>query len=61
MQNLFRCPDKTELENAPSFDKGNWPNMADHRWGSSIHTFFQATPYWEEARERMETATPGIS
>jgi sporulation protein YlmC with PRC-barrel domain len=28
--------DKTQLENAPGFDKDNWPNMADANWGNEI-------------------------
>ena len=40
--------EKASAENAPSFDKNSWPNMADRRWGRSIHTFFEQTPYWEE-------------
>ena len=27
---------KERLENAPGFDKDNWPNMADRTWGESI-------------------------
>ena len=28
--------DKGKLENAPGFDKDNWPDMADHTWGTAI-------------------------
>jgi hypothetical protein len=41
--------DKKKLENAPGFDKDNWPNMADSVWGTSIHKHYGYTPYWEEA------------
>jgi sporulation protein YlmC with PRC-barrel domain len=40
--------DKKKLENAPGFDKDNWPNMADHAWGSEVSRFYGVTPYWEE-------------
>jgi len=40
--------DKRTLENAPGFDKDNWPDMADVTWGSEIFTYYGATPYWEE-------------
>src|ERR1035441_4678272 len=28
--------EKKQLENAPGFDKDNWPNMADSTWGTNI-------------------------
>ncbi|MFZ1747760.1 MAG: PRC-barrel domain-containing protein, partial [Nitrospirales bacterium] len=28
---------KEKLEQAPGFDKDNWPDMADVTWGKSIH------------------------
>lgn len=40
--------DKSTLENAPGFDKDNWPDMADRQWGSSIYSYYGRTPYWEE-------------
>src|ERR1035437_10116948 len=40
--------DKTKLENAPGFDKDNWPNMADTTWGSEVSRYYGVTPYWEE-------------
>ena len=40
--------DKTKLENAPGFDKDNWPDMADTTWGSEVFRYYGATPYWED-------------
>jgi sporulation protein YlmC with PRC-barrel domain len=40
--------DKKLLENAPGFDKDNWPNVADSSWGTSIYKHYGYTPYWEE-------------
>ena len=40
--------DKKLLENAPGFDKDNWPNMADSAWGTRIYKHHGYTPYWEE-------------
>ena len=40
--------DKKLLENAPGFDKDNWPNMADSTWGTSIYKHYGYNPYWEE-------------
>jgi sporulation protein YlmC with PRC-barrel domain len=39
--------DKQTLENAPGFDKDNWPDMADPAFGASIHQHYGRTPYWE--------------
>lgn len=50
---------KNHLENAPGFDKDNWPDMADTTWGSQIHTFYGATPYWEE-REKTFRGGGGV-
>jgi sporulation protein YlmC with PRC-barrel domain len=39
--------DKKKLENAPGFDKDNWPDMADTSWGTRIFSYYGAVPYWE--------------
>lgn len=38
--------DKSRLENAPGFDKDDWPDMADETWASEIHSFYGTTPYY---------------
>ncbi|HSF11113.1 MAG TPA: PRC-barrel domain-containing protein [Nitrospirales bacterium] len=38
---------KEKLEQAPGFDKDNWPDMADMTWGKSIHTYYGYDPYWD--------------
>jgi hypothetical protein len=40
--------DKKRLENAPGFDKDNWPNLADQQWGATIYKHYGYTPYWDE-------------
>lgn len=40
--------EKSRLENAPGFDKDNWPDMADRAWGSQIYSYYGRTPYWEQ-------------
>lgn len=35
--------DKDRLENAPGFDKDNWPNMADKSWENEIHSYYGTT------------------
>ena len=39
--------DKERLENAPGFDKDNWPQMADRSWGQGIYDYYGHRPYWE--------------
>jgi sporulation protein YlmC with PRC-barrel domain len=36
--------EKQALENAPGFDKDNWPDMADETWASQVHSFY-GSPY----------------
>lgn len=38
---------KDKLKAAPGFDKNDWPKTADRAWGTEIHTYYGATPYWE--------------
>lgn len=32
--------DKKRLENAPGFDKDDWPDMADETWAKGIHNYY---------------------
>ena len=38
--------DRTKLENAPGFDKDNWPNFADPLLGRQIYGYYGRKPYW---------------
>lgn len=38
--------DKEQLEEAPGFDKDNWPDMSNQEWGRSISEFYGVEPYW---------------
>jgi len=40
--------DKKTLESAPGFDKDNWPDMAEPDFATSVHKFYNRTPYWEQ-------------
>jgi sporulation protein YlmC with PRC-barrel domain len=40
--------DKQVLENAPGFDKDNWPDMADPTWGSQIFKHYGYTAEWDD-------------
>ena len=42
--------DKSKLENAPGFDKDNWPDMADRQWSTNVYNYYGSRPYWEEKR-----------
>jgi sporulation protein YlmC with PRC-barrel domain len=39
--------DKHRLENAPGFDKDNWPDMADPAFGTKLFDYYGYRPYWE--------------
>jgi len=39
--------DKQVLENAPGFDKDNWPDMADPTWGSQIYSHYGSRADWD--------------
>ncbi|HLH00034.1 MAG TPA: PRC-barrel domain-containing protein [Bryobacteraceae bacterium] len=47
---LILDADKSTLENAPGFDKDNWPDMADQTWGERIYSYYGQTPYWTERK-----------
>ncbi len=34
---------KDRLENAPGFDKDNWPNMSDQTWAKDVHDYYGTT------------------
>ncbi len=42
--------EKDRLEQAPGFDKDNWPNMADATWAKDIHAYYGVTPYSDGPR-----------
>jgi hypothetical protein len=37
---------RERLENAPGFDKDNWPNTFDRSWGASVFEHYGHKPYW---------------
>lgn len=38
---------KESLEDAPGFDKDDWPNFSDREWGADVHAHYGVRPYWE--------------
>jgi sporulation protein YlmC with PRC-barrel domain len=47
--NVVLNASKETLENAPGFDKDNWPDMSDASWGTRIHEYYgvRYEPYME--------------
>ena len=48
---------RESLENAPGFDKEQWPSMADRDWGEEIHNHYGYTPYWLESSPQNQPVT----
>ncbi len=46
--------DKDRLENAPGFDKDNWPDQAqyDSGWLNDVYDYYGYTPYWASESEQ---------
>ncbi|NDP48128.1 MAG: PRC-barrel domain containing protein [Sulfuriferula multivorans] len=42
--------EKDHLKDAPGFDKGKWPNMADVSWAKEIHAYYGIKPNANEQR-----------
>ena len=40
--------DKDRMQNAPGFDKDNWPDMANQEWGQTVHTYYDQQDYWKQ-------------
>src|SRR6201988_3283924 len=39
--------DKDRLANAPGFDKDDWPDLANEKWGADVHDYYRCKPYWQ--------------
>ena len=39
------------MEQAPGFDKDNWPDMSDTAWGSQLSAYYKVKPYWESGEK----------
>ena len=51
--------DKRTIEQAPGFDKDNWPDMSDVNWGTQISSYYSVRPYWE-GTNRTSTGGGGM-
>lgn len=39
---------KETLENAPGFDKDDWPDVHDRSWLGDVYRYYGREPYWDE-------------
>lgn len=46
--------DKKTLENAPGFDKDEWPSSPDRGFVSQVHEHYGYKPYWERYETKKE-------
>jgi sporulation protein YlmC with PRC-barrel domain len=54
--------DKEKLQNAPGFDRNNWPDTTNRQWGEEIHAYYGVQPYWLAATgARTGTAREGMA
>jgi len=54
--------DKSRLENAPGFDKSNWPDMGETSWGHGVRKYWtESGDYGIEAGRRYDRATAATS
>jgi sporulation protein YlmC with PRC-barrel domain len=47
--------EKDRFQDAPGFDKGQWPDMANPQWGQTVHAYYGQQDYWER-RQAMRQA-----
>lgn len=38
--------ERESLEDAPGFDRDDWPDFADRTWGMKVHAYYGRSPYW---------------
>ncbi|MGH7556707.1 MAG: PRC-barrel domain-containing protein [Gemmatimonadota bacterium] len=38
--------DRSRLENAPGFDRDNWPSTHENDWQVEVYDFYGFAPYW---------------
>jgi sporulation protein YlmC with PRC-barrel domain len=48
MKNFILDASREKLERAPGFDKDHWPSMADSRWATELHGYYDVVPYWRK-------------
>lgn len=48
-ERLILNVDKERLENAPGFDKDNWPDNSNHDYLTKVYNHYQYKPYWNRS------------
>ena len=46
--------DKRTIEQAPGFDKDNWPDMSNTSFGTEISSYYKVSPYWETGEKTFK-------
>lgn len=46
------------LRNAPGFDRGDWPDMANPQWADEMHAYYGVKPYRDELKPYRDPLTP---
>lgn len=52
---------KETLENAPGFDKDNWPNINDRSWVVDVYRYYGHEPFWDDEPIREDRAEESSS
>ena len=39
---------KEKMASAPSFNRDQWPDVANREWGAEVYKYYGNAPYWEE-------------
>jgi sporulation protein YlmC with PRC-barrel domain len=42
---------KETIQNAPGFDKDNWPDTTDRGWMVDVYRYYGREPYWDDSLE----------
>lgn len=45
---------KEKMAEAPSFDKGNWPDMSNRKWSQDVYRYYGQKPYWSESTHKYK-------
>jgi sporulation protein YlmC with PRC-barrel domain len=53
--------DKERFQNAPGFDKDQWPDMADPQWGQTVHSYYGQQDYWANRQAMRQSGQQGMS
>jgi sporulation protein YlmC with PRC-barrel domain len=52
VERMILDADKDRMQNAPGFDKDNWPDMANPEWGQTVHAYYGQQDYWQQRQSR---------